>query len=120
MTDHEKLTIGTYLEQVKIITALATTLLITPTVILTLLTEPSVLDRIQAHLPSWRDLLMATNIAFLLCILCTYFIYSSVVGQANEGKLDIYRTATRVSSIAQFALLLIGATGLLFVLRQAM
>jgi p-aminobenzoyl-glutamate transporter AbgT len=120
MTDHEKLTIATYLEQVKIVTALATTLLITPTVILTMLTEQSVLDRIQAHLPPWRDLLLATNIAFLLCILCTYFIYSSVVGQTKEGKHDIYRTATRAFSITQFVLLLLGATGLLVVLRQAM
>ena len=119
MDEYKKLAVEKYLEQVKILTALATTLLLTPNVLLTLGAEAEIRQTLTSQLPQWKNVLVVTNIAFMLVILATYFIYSSVVGSADDGKLDVYRTATRVFSIAQFILLIIGCTGLLILFANA-
>ena len=110
-----------YLDQVKIITALATTLLITPNLFLTLLEKAEIRARIEIAIPGWKTLLLITNIMFLLSILSTYFIYSSIVGSLIDSEEDvIYRPFTRVVSILQFVFLTAGCIGLLMIFNYSL
>jgi hypothetical protein len=120
MNDYQKLTIDKYLDQVKVLTALATTLLITPNLLLTVLSDETIRQELEAGLPSWRLVLSLTNIAFLLAILLTYFIYSSIVGLLAVSEADIYRPATRIFSILQFLFLTLGCVGLVVLLSKAL
>lgn len=119
MDEYKKFAVEKYLEQVKILTALATTLLLTPNVLLTLSKEASVREDLADALPRWKEVLVGTNVAFILVILATYFIYSSVVGSADTGELNVYRPATRVLSIAQLVLTIVGCVGLLVLFAHA-
>ncbi len=118
MSDADNSIVEHYLDQVKIITALATTLMITPNVYLTLLEKDQIRTRIEATLPCWRSILLTTNILFLLSIILTYFIYSSIVGSSlttAAAKDIIYRPFTRFVSITQFVFLVLGCVGLLII-----
>jgi hypothetical protein len=114
--DYKQLAVEKYLEQVKILTALATTLLLTPNILLTILEKEVVRDRLDLLFQNWRLVLVLTNISFLLVILMTYFIYSSVVGSLYYNSLDIYRKATRVFSLLQFVFMVIGCVGFVIIL----
>ena len=103
----EKFVVDRYLDQVKILTALATTLLISPNLILSL-HEKS--NNSNDQIMMW---LMSANISFIITILLTYFIYSSIVGNLVKGSYDIYRPATRAFSLAQFFTLIWGSISLL-------
>jgi len=99
-----------YLEQVKILTTLASALLLSPGFVLALL-------RIREDIGlSDKQLLHATiavggsSAAFLLTIFFTYFIYSSIAGDLNEGECNIYREETQRFSIMQFVAVLIGCS----------
>jgi len=115
MDEHEQFTVERYLDQVKILTALATTLLITPNLFLTLLEKAVIRERIEAAIPYWKNVMLFTNIMFLLSILLTYLIYSSIVGQLIDRKVDLYRPATRVFSILQILFIILGCAGLLVI-----
>jgi hypothetical protein len=121
MTDNKNFIVEQYLDQVKVITALATTLLITPNLFMTLLEKGDIRAQIDASIPAWKTLLLITNLMFLLSILSTYFIYSSIVGSLLNNDTDvIYRTFTRVMSILQFIFLVLGCFGLLFIFNYSL
>jgi len=121
MANNKNFIVEQYLDQVKVITALATTLLITPNLFMTLLEKADVRAQIEATVPAWKTLLLITNIMFLLSILSTYFIYSSIVGSLLNNDTDvIYRTFTRVMSILQFIFLVLGCVGLLFIFNYSL
>jgi hypothetical protein len=116
MTNHEKIerfklhAVDKYLEQVKILTTLASALLLSPGFVLALL-------RIREDIGfSDKLLLQATiavagsSVAFVLTIFFTYFIYSSIAGDLNEGECNIYREETQRFSIMQFVAVLIGCS----------
>jgi len=110
-----------YLDQVKIITALATTLLITPNLFLTILDKPDIITHLNTAIPCWETILLITNILFILSILATYLIYSSIVGSLiNKDKDLIYRPFTRIISILQFVFLSCGCIGLLVIFQYSL
>jgi hypothetical protein len=110
-----------YLDQVKVIAALATTLLITPNLFLTLLEKADIRAQIEAAIPAWRLLLLFTDIMFLLSILSTYFIYSSIVGSLLGNETNVIdRPFTRAVSILQFIFLVLGCIGLLFIFNYSL
>lgn len=114
-------TVERYLDQVKIITALATTLLITPNLFLTILNKPEIMTRLALAIPCWKTILLFTNIFFILSILATYFIYSSIVGSLiNRENNLIYRPFTRFNSILQFIFLTLGCVGLLIIFQNSL
>jgi len=121
MENNDKFIVERYLDQVKILTALATTLLITPNLYLSLLEKSVITNHIAAVFPGWKILLLITNVMFLLAILSTYFIYSSVVGSLAEKAADIiYRPFTRIISILQFVFLTAGCIGLLLIFNYSL
>lgn len=106
--DQKKFAVEKYLDQVKILTALATTLLISPNLIV-VLHKPGTptLEVLEAY-PVIKMLLFFTNISFLVAIIMTYFIYSSIVGSAYDGQYDVHRPATRVFSAVQLLAVVFG------------
>ena len=101
--DHKKYAVEKYLEQVKVLTALATTLLLSPNLIVALKkpTESGALAILELK-PQLKGVLLTANIAFLVSILLTYLIYSSIVGSAHAGEYNVDRPATRLFSLLQF------------------
>jgi hypothetical protein len=120
MDDKAKFLVEKYLEQVKVLTALSTTLLLTPNILLNIMEKESIRTRLSASLPDWKVYLVGTNIVLLIAILLTYFIYSSVIGSVNSGSYDIFRPATRAFSITQFICLIFGGAGLLLLFAHSM
>lgn len=115
-----KAAVETYLEQVKIVTALATTLLLTPNVLLTLEQQATARQSLAANLPAWETWLIAANVAFLSAVILTYFIYATVVGDMDDNKFDVYRPATRWLSLAQLVALLVGCVALFMLFKGMM
>jgi len=105
-----KFAVEKYLEQVKILTALATALLISPNVFLLIRQVNSQTAQILENAVKF---LLIANIAFIVSIILTYFIYSSVVGKVNAGIYDVDRPATRVFSLLQLAGIIVGCVSLL-------
>src|SRR6266576_3154777 len=116
-TAGQKEAVKTYLEQVKVITALATTLLLTPNVLLTLEKQDTARTALALNLPNWKCWLIGGNLAFLLAIILTYFVYATIAGSLDENKFNINRTATRFFSIAQFIALLAGCVALFVIFK---
>lgn len=112
-SDPKRFAVEKYLEQVKVLTALATTLLLTPNVVLVIAGSEATRGALDQALPSWRSVALHANVAFLVAIGLTYFIYSSLVGQAHEGEFDVYRPMTRLLSLLQFGALVWGCVALL-------
>lgn len=108
--EDKKFAIEKYLDQVKILTALATALLISPNAFLIIRKADA--EALQVF-ESAKIFLSVANILFLLSIIMTYFIYSSIVGNVNEGIYDVYRPATRIFSLIQLLGIVVGCVALL-------
>ncbi len=109
-TQYSKEAVDKYLEQIKILSALATALLISPNIAVAL-TKFATESRMTLP-PELRYWLLGTNTSFLLTILTSYLIYSSIVGFIADGKYDIYRSGTRVTSLIQVGTMLVGCIGM--------
>jgi len=115
--ESKKFVVERYLEQIKILSALATALLISPALIQVI--SGKVYSNIgRPRMVSLRTLALVSNISFLLVIILSYLVYSTIVGSVNKGVYDIYRTATRVFSIAQFIALIVGLSFLVAMFYQ--
>lgn len=106
--EDKKLAVEKYLDQVKILTALATALLVSPNLVLILRNNNSQSITALAMFEEAKIYLLIANVSFLVAIGMTYFIYSSVVGFINDGIYDVYRPATRVFSIIQLLGIIVG------------
>jgi len=108
----KKYAVEKYLEQVKILTALATALLLPPNAIIAFKSD-GIESAVGALDPGVKIWLLIMNISFIAVIIMTYFIYSAIVGHAHDGEYDIYRPAARIFSILQFAGILLGCIALI-------
>jgi len=106
--ENRKLAVERYLDQIKILSALATALLLAPAAIQVVSQRTKEATVSSIELQCTRLLSLSANVAFLLVIVVSYLIYSSLVGEINRGTYNIYRPATRVFSIAQLVILGIG------------
>jgi hypothetical protein len=106
--ENRKLAVERYLDQIKILSALATALLLAPAAIQVISDRTKATVASATELQCTRLLSLSANVAFLLVILVSYLIYSSLVGEINRGTYDVYRKATRLFSIAQIVILGIG------------
>lgn len=109
--EDKKFAIEKYLDQVKILTALATALLISPNAFLVIRKANS---GVLLVFESAKKFLLAANISFIIAVVMTYFIYSSIVGNINKGIYDVYRPATRIFSLIQLIGIIVGCVSLLF------
>ena len=116
MTDQEKIerfklhAVDKYLEQVKILTALASALLLSPGFVLALLRIREDIGLSDKLLLQATIAVAGSSVAFVSTIFFTYFIYSSIAGDLNEGECNIYREETQRFSIMQFVAVLIGCS----------
>lgn len=108
--EDKKYSVEVFLSQTKILTTLATTFLIAPYVVFNkwsfIRNETFLCLDIYIYV-------IISSIFFLISILMTYFIYSSISGNADRGVYDVYRAATRFFSILQFSTLILGSLILL-------
>lgn len=111
--EDKKFAVEKYLDQVKILTALATTLLISPNLFLMLREAIAENSQVMGVWKQAKTFLITANISFLVSIIMTYLIYSSVVGSVDEGEYEIYRPLTRIFSLIQFAGIVVGCAALL-------
>ena len=94
----------TYLEQTKLLTALASAFLLAPAALLGFL-RPATGE--PASSGEW--LLVAAGEFFLVSsIVLGYVVAGSLAGSQHDGNYDVYRPATRVASLAQLTSLLFG------------
>ena len=77
--EDKKFAVDKYLDQVKILTALATALLISPNIVLMLRKSGIQNSQVLQVLEQSKKFLFIANISFLISIIMTYFVYSSVV-----------------------------------------
>lgn len=100
---YKKDAVEKYLDQVKILTALATALLITPSLV------EFATKKQLTPLEVW--LLIVADGLFLAAIVLTYFVYSPIVGGMIHKQYDI--RSAQGCSIAQFVCLCVGCILLL-------
>ncbi len=87
----------TYIEQTKLLVTLSSAFLFAPAGLVAILK-----DRSTAKL-SGSDIwaLLAIECMFIFSILAGYVAVASIAGSQDEGKYDVYRKATRFSSLLQ-------------------
>jgi hypothetical protein len=97
-----------YLDQVRLLTALASALLISPAILLVLLRFSAEFPNLVHEMARATAYLLLSSGSFVGVVVANYFIYSSIVGRLLDDQIDIYRPATRFFSIAQILLLVNG------------
>jgi hypothetical protein len=94
----------TYLEQTKLLVTLASAFLFAPASLVAILK-----DRLTAHL-SVSDIrwFVAAEVCFVASVLLGYIVLGSLTGSQDSGAFDVFRAATRYTSLAQFFFYLVG------------
>jgi hypothetical protein len=85
-----------YLEQTKLLTTLASAFIIAPVAFFT--------DLQNVNLSS----LITMELFFVGSVLCGYIVFGTISGTQNSGEYNVYRPATRLSSILQLAFYITG------------
>jgi hypothetical protein len=92
----------TYIEQTKLLVTLASAFILAPAAVIAL--DPAKLAAVRPHL----CLVLAAECEFVASVLAGYFVLATVAGSQSSGTFDVYRPATRVSSIVQIITYLLG------------
>ena len=90
----------TYIEQTKLLVTLASAFLLAPAGLVAILKERTSIGISKADL-CW---FIAAEALFVLSVLAGYIVLGSLAGSQDEGKFDVFRTATRLWSLFQFGL----------------
>lgn len=90
----------TYIEQTKLLVTLASAFLFAPAGLVAILKERTSVGIAKADL-CW---FVAAETLFVLSVLAGYIVLGSLAGSQDEGKFDVFRLATRLWSLFQFAL----------------
>jgi hypothetical protein len=101
MNEHRKEACRTYLEQTKLLVALASALLIGPAAIFGFVRPET---GVGASRWEWW-LVLLTETALVLSVLSGYVVFATIVGSQEKGDYDVYRPATRWASLVQLGLL---------------
>lgn len=94
----------TYIEQTKLLVTLASAFLFAPPALVTILKDKNAagLDRCTMI---W---FLAIEGLFIISVLSGYCVLGSLAGSQDEGSFDVFRKATRLLSLAQFVLYILG------------
>lgn len=93
----------TFLEQTKQLTTLASTFLFAPAAFVTLTKDLAALH--QSTTIYW---FLGAEACFLLSVVFGYVTIGTIAGTQNNGTYDVFRKATRICALIQFATYLIG------------
>lgn len=95
-TENRKEACKTYIEQTKHLSTLASAFLIPPAAIQIFLKNTNI------------TFFLLAEISFVLSVIISYIVMGTIVGSQDRGDYDVYRTATRISSLLQFIFYILG------------
>ena len=96
--------VKTFSEQTKILITLASGFVLAPPAVLSFFRKPD--GKAIPSLPWWRFIWAESLL--VVSILAGYLVLSTIAGYQHEGVYDVDRPATRVCSVLQIALYLLG------------
>lgn len=102
----------TYIEQTKLLVTLSSAFLVAP---------PFVLSHSLSGLPTPLadlKLFFAAEFLFIGSILAGYIVLATIAGSQDDESFDVFRTATRVSSLLQLFLYLGGLFSFVFLVLK--
>lgn len=94
----------TFIEQTKLLVSLASGFVLAPPAVLSFLRRPD--GKIPPVLP-WGRFISAEAL-LISSILAGFVVLGTVAGSQYDGSFDVYRPATRISSLCQLFLYLAG------------
>ena len=90
----------TYIDQTKLLVALASTFLFAPAGLVAILKEKTAVGINEVDL-SW---FVAAEVLFVMSVLAGYVVLGSIADSQDAERFDVFRTATRLASLLQFLL----------------
>src|SRR5262249_30311916 len=103
-TEGQKEAVKTYIEQTKLLVTLASTFLFAPAGLVTILKDRTS-TRLDGSQLFW---FVAVEIVFILSVLAGYVVLASLSGSQATNEFNVYRPATRISSLIQFGTYVLG------------
>jgi hypothetical protein len=104
----------TYVEQTKLLVALSSAFLVAPPVALSH-------SWVGCSIPlKFLILFLAAEFLFIGSILAGYVVLGTIAGSQDDGTYDVFRTATRISSMLQLVLYLGGLLCFVVLVAKAM
>lgn len=94
----------TYIEQTKLLVALASAFVVAPAALIPLLS----VTRSLPTTSSFVTPLLLSEAAFILSVLAGYFVLATIAGSQHRNLFDVYRPATRWFSILQIVVYVAG------------
>ncbi len=105
-SDGAKEATKTYLEQTKLLVTLASAFLFAPAGLVAILKDRTAVGLTTVEL-LW---FVIAEAAFVLSVLAGYVVFGAVAGSQDDGSFNVFRPATRISSLVQIGLYLLGMT----------
>jgi hypothetical protein len=103
--DDRKEACKTYIEQTKLLVALASAFIIAPVALFAFARNDKGLPIIRSQ---ELHLILSADVVFVLSVLLGYIVLGAVAGSQNDGSYNVYRPATRLFSILQLMSYLAG------------
>ena len=113
--DYQKYAVEKYIEQVKVLTTLASALLLSPGILAALFSVIGDHNLLPQQKQQVIIAVIISSASSLIAIFFAYFIYSSLIGMIYKNKYDIYRPATRIFSLLHFSLVIVSSISFIFV-----
>jgi hypothetical protein len=109
--DGRKEAVKTYIEQTKLLVALASAFVIAPAAFAALFKD-RVAEGLSSSLLFW---FVASDVLFIASVLAGYVVLGTIAGFQHLNEYNVYRPATKYASRAQIAAYLIGMVIFIYV-----
>jgi hypothetical protein len=106
----------TFIEQTKLLVTWASGFILAPPAVLSFLRKP---DGGRLNFVPWSNFFWAEGL-LIGSILAGYVVLGTVAGSQYRGDYDVYRAATRISSLVQLVLYLAGITVFVLMARSVL
>jgi hypothetical protein len=103
----------TFVEQTKLIVTLASGFIVAPAAAVSWFKSSEQNHSVHISIP----LFLAAEIMLISSVVAGYIVLGSIAGSQHSGKFDVYRPATRISSLLQVALYLGGVLCFVLLIR---
>ena len=103
-TGNRKDACKTYVEQTKLLVTLASSFLVAPAAFIVLFTGEKDLGLTLFQ----TTVFVISELAFVASVIAGYVVLGAITGSQHNGTYDVYRPATRISSLIQLALYVSG------------
>lgn len=103
----------TFIEQTKLLVTLASAFVVAPAAVIPLFISK---DHIPVAAVLVRPFLCA-EISFVFSVLAGYVVLATIAGYQHQGLFNVHRPATRISSLVQIILYLVGLWEFIWFLR---